>query len=300
MAIVFKDLPDEELIYGQKSCQGCGALLAGRLAMKVLGKKTVLATPACCFAATTSVYPESAIFVNNVVTAFPALASTLAGMSVGGEALGWDDDITYVGIGGDGGTLDIGLQALSGAVERNDNILYICYDNEAYMNTGTQKSSLTPYGASTTTTPVGRVLKGNASEKKDMFGIVAAHGIPYAATASVGYIDDYVAKVRHAASIKGTKYIHVLAPCPTGWGIPVDRTIDFARMAVDCGLWPLAEFEGGRFRLNRPMKDSGALQEYIRGQKRFRHLGTDDIEHIERSRDARWEYIASAWEQRYS
>ena len=151
MAIVFKDLPDEELVYGQKSCQGCGALLAGRLTMKVLGKKTVLATPACCFAATTSVYPESAIFVNNVVTAFPALASTLSGMAVAGEAMGWDEDITYLGIGGDGGTVDIGLQALSGAAERNENILYICYDNEAYMNTGVQRSGATPYGASTTT-----------------------------------------------------------------------------------------------------------------------------------------------------
>ena len=115
MAINLKELPDEELVYGQKSCQGCGALLAGRLAMKVLGRKTVLATPACCFAATTSVYPESAVFVNNVVTAFPALASTLSGMAVAGKALGWDEEITYLGIGGDGGTVDIGLQALSGA-----------------------------------------------------------------------------------------------------------------------------------------------------------------------------------------
>lgn len=292
-------ISDEEFFIGHKACAGCGGSLAVRMALKALGDRAVAVLPAGCMSAVGFNYPQLCFTNNAMISTFAGTASMMTGVAAGLRARG-EKDFTVVGFAGDGGTADIGIQALSGAIDRNDDVLYICYDNEAYMNTGTQKSSLTPYGASTTTTPVGRVFKGNATEKKDMFGIVAAHGIPYAATASVGYLDDYVAKVRHAASIEGTKYIHVLAPCPTGWGIPVDRTIDFARMAVDCGLWPLAEFEGGRFRLNRPMKDSGALQEYIRGQKRFRHLDSEDIEHIERCRDARWEYIASAWEQRYS
>ena len=291
MAIVFKDLPDEELIYGQKSCQGCGALLAGRLAMKVLGKKTVLATPACCFAATTSVYPESAIFVNNVVTAFPALASTLAGMSVGGEALGWDDDITYVGIGGDGGTLDIGLQALSGAVERNDNILYICYDNEAYMNTGVQRSGSTPYGASTTTTPVGSCSKGcDNTFKKSLFEIMAAHRIPYVATASTSYPKDFMEKVAKAKAMKGTKVIHIMAPCPTGWGYPAEKTIEIGKMAVECGLWYLAEYENGRYIIQEP-KQFKPIEDYLKAQKRFKHLKAEDYERIRGYRDAEWDRL---------
>lgn len=289
MAIAFKDLPDQELIYGQKSCQGCGALLAGRLAMKVLGEKTVLATPACCFAATTSVYPENAIFVNNVVTAFPALASTLAGMSVAGEALGWDEDITFLGIGGDGGTVDIGLQALSGAAERNDNILYICYDNEAYMNTGVQRSGLTPFGASTTTTPAGVCSKGCDNKfKKSLFEIMAAHRIPYAATASTSYPKDFMEKVAKAKAMKGTKVIHIMAPCPTGWGYAPEKTIEIGKMAVECGLWYLAEYEDGQYTLNMDPKEFKPVDAYLKAQKRFKHLGEEDYRRIEEYRNAEW------------
>ena len=291
MAIVFKDLPDEELVYGQKSCQGCGALLAGRLTMKVLGKKTVLATPACCFAATTSVYPESAIFVNNVVTAFPALASTLSGMAVAGEAMGWDEDITYLGIGGDGGTVDIGLQALSGAAERNENILYICYDNEAYMNTGVQRSGATPYGASTTTTPAGICSKGcDTAFKKSLFEIMAAHRIPYVATASTSYPKDFMEKVAKAKAMKGTKVIQIMAPCPTGWGYPAEKTIEIGKMAVECGLWYLAEYENGRYIIQEP-KQFKPIEDYLKAQKRFKHLKAEDYERIRGYRDAEWDRL---------
>ena len=136
MAVNLKTLTEEELFYGAKTCQGCGALMACRMTMKVMGPKSCVAIPACCMAATTTVYPQSSLFVNNAVTAFPGLASTISGMAVGGEVMGWDEDTTYVAFGGDGGTVDIGIQALSGAAERNDNIIYICYDNDAYMNTG--------------------------------------------------------------------------------------------------------------------------------------------------------------------
>ena len=280
MAIVFKDLPDEELVYGQKSCQGCGALLAGRLTMKVLGKKTVLATPACCFAATTSVYPESAIFVNNVVTAFPALASTLSGMAVAGEAMGWDEDITYLGIGGDGG-----------AAERNENILYICYDNEAYMNTGVQRSGATPYGASTTTTPAGVCSKGcDNAFKKSLFEIMAAHRIPYVATASTSYPKDFMEKVAKAKAMKGTKVIHIMAPCPTGWGYPAEKTIEIGKMAVECGLWYLAEYENGRYIIQEP-KQFKPIEDYLKAQKRFKHLKAEDYERIRGYRDAEWDRL---------
>ena len=199
--------------------------------------------------------------------------------------------MSAVGFAGDGGTADIGLQALSGAIDRNDDILYICYDNEAYMNTGIQKSSLTPFGAKTTTTPAGKNIHGNLRQKKNMFEIAAAHDIPYAATASVGYLNDFIRKVEKAKSIKGTKYIHILAPCPTGWGVKTDETVGIAKEVVDCGLWYLAEYENGSFTLNHEPKEFSDVSEYLRKQSRFRHLTDEDIEIIKQSRDKKWEFI---------
>lgn len=287
-------ITDKEYFIGHKACAGCGGSLAVRIALKALGDRTVAVLPAGCMSAVGFNFPQLCFFNNAIISTFAGTASMMTGVLAGLRSKG-EKDFTVVGFAGDGGTADIGIQALSGAIDRNDDILYICYDNEAYMNTGTQKSSLTPYGASTTTTPVGKVHRGNVSEKKDMFGIVAAHGIPYAATASIGYIDDYIAKVRYAASVRGTKYIHVLSPCPTGWGIPTDRTVEFARSAVDCGLWPLAEYKDGKFCLNRKMTKPESLSEYIRGQKRFKHLSNDDLDHISEIRDLRWDHILSEW-----
>jgi len=288
MAINFKNLDDKELLYGAKTCQGCGATIAGRLALKILGEKTCLATPACCFAATTTVYPQSAIFVNNVVTAFPGMAATIAGMAVGAEALGWDEDVTILGIAGDGGTIDIGIQGLSGAAERNDNILYLCYDNEAYMNTGVQRSGSTPYGASTTTTPAGSCSKGEKNTfRKNLFDIMVAHRIPYVATASVAYPKDFMEKVEKAKAIKGCKVIHVTAPCPTGWGYDPARTIEIGKMAVESGLWYLAEYQNNELKLNYIPKLK-PVDDYIRAQKRFKHLTDEDIKDINAIRDAEW------------
>lgn len=159
------------------------------------------------------------------------------------------------------------------------------------MNTGIQKSSLTPYGAKTTTTPAGRNIGGNLRPKKNMFEIVAAHGIPYAATASVGYLPDFMAKVEKAASIRGTKYIHVMAPCPTGWGIATDATIDAAREMVDCGLWYLAEYENGEYTLNRKPQNFSDIGDYLKKQGRFRHLTEKDIAAIATERDKKWATI---------
>ncbi len=183
------------------------------------------------------------------------------------------------------------------SIDRNDNVIYICYDNEAYMNTGIQKSGLTPFGAKTTTTPAGQNIHGNIRPKKNMFEIVAAHDIPYAATATVGYMPDFLNKVEKASKIQGTKYIHVIAPCPTGWGIPVSDTIDSAREIVDCGLWYLAEYENGEFTLNKDPKTFTSVEEYLRKQARFKHLTDEDIQLIIDSRDAKWEKIRKNWKK---
>jgi pyruvate ferredoxin oxidoreductase beta subunit len=289
-----KTLREDEFFYGHKACAGCGGSLAVRIALKVLGERAVAVLPAGCMSAVGFNFPQLCFANNAIISTFAGTASMMTGIEAGLRARG-TEDFVVVGFAGDGGTADIGIQALSGAIDRGDNILYICYDNEAYMNTGTQKSSLTPFGSVTTTTPAGKNVRGNIREKKDMLGIVAAHGIPYAATASVGYMNDYMRKVQKASMIKGTKYIHVLAPCPTGWGAGSDETIELAKEAVDCGLWPLAEYENESFRLNQKIKDKDLLLGHLRRQKRFRHLTDEDLKHITEMRDRKWERIAREW-----
>ena len=288
MTIDYKNLSDLELIYGQKTCPGCGATIAVRLALKILGERTFVCVPACCVAATTSVYPQTSFFVNNVITAFPATAATAAGMAAAAEMQKLDD-VTIFGIAGDGGTADIGLQALSGACERNDNVLYICYDNEAYMNTGIQRSSSTPYGAWTTTSPVSEAGTGGETRaRKNLFDIVSAHRVPYCATASTSYPRDFMEKVKKAKETKGTKFIHVHAPCPTGWGYVAEKTIEYGRLAVETGLWYLAEYENGKFKLNLDPKTFKPVEQYLDGQRRFRHLKEEDFKVIEEQRDQEW------------
>lgn len=290
-----RTLTEDEYFYGHKACAGCGGALAVRIALKVLGRSAVAVLPAGCMSAVGFNFPDLCFANNAIISTFAGTASMMTGIQAGLRARGIED-FTVVGFAGDGGTADIGIQALSGCIDRNDDVIYICYDNEAYMNTGTQSSSLTPFGASTTTTPVGRRIRGNRSEKKDLLAIVAAHGIPYAATASVGYLDDYMAKVKRASEIRGTKFIHVLAPCPTGWGSPTDSTVNLARAAVDTGLWVLAEYENGRFRLNRDVRDPDGVPAYLKAQRRFSHLTDEDIAHIVEGRDRRWERIRAEWE----
>ncbi|MBR6037182.1 MAG: pyruvate synthase subunit beta [Candidatus Methanomethylophilaceae archaeon] len=282
-----RTITGDEYFYGHKACAGCGGALAVRIALKVLGKNAVAVLPAGCMSAVGFNFPNLCFANNAIISTFAGTASMMTGIEAGLKARGLSD-YTVVGFAGDGGTADIGLQALSGCIDRNDDVIYICYDNEAYMNTGTQKSSLTPFGASTTTTPAGSVVRGNIREKKNLLEIVAAHGIPYAATASIGYLDDYMMKVKKASLIKGTKFIHVLAPCPTGWGAQTDMTVELAKKAVDTGLWRLAEYENGEFRLNRDITDPDGIRGYLRSQKRFAHLTEEDISHIVESRDARW------------
>ncbi len=304
MVVNARNMPDDELFFGHKACAGCGGSLAVRAVLKVLGPHAVSALPAGCMSAVGFNFPQLSFSNNAMITPFAATASVLSGIEAGLRAQGIKpDDCTVVGFAGDGGTADIGIQALSGAIDRNDDVLYICYDNEAYMNTGIQKSSLTPFGSSTTTTPVGSQAKGCLTDKKNVFEIVAAHDIPYAATASIGYLQDFINKVERAKGVHGTRFIHVMAPCPTGWGHATDVTADIAKEAVDCGMWYLAEFEGSResgvpggaFRLNRNPKEFSDIEHYLRSQKRFKHMSEDDVQHAVAGRDAKWEFIRSHW-----
>jgi len=289
-----RTLANEELFYGHKACGGCGESLAVRLAMKILGERAFASLPAGCMSAVSFIYPNMAFTNNAIITPFASTGAVASGVAAGLKALGIENAHS-VGFAGDGGTADIGIQALSGAIDRNDNIIYICNDNEAYMNTGIQKSGLTPYGTKTTTTPAGKNLPGSITMKKNMFEIVAAHDIAYAATASVGYLEDFMRKVQKAKDTEGTSYIHVFAPCPTGWGHESNITIDLAKQAVDSGLWYLAEYENGEFTLNKDPKEFASVEDYLKVQSRFKHLTDENIEVIKAHRDKKWTKMRRDW-----
>src|SRR3990172_5101902 len=221
-------VPDEEpLAPGHLGCAGCGATLAMRLVLKALGRQTVLVIPACCWSIIDGMSPYSAAGVPVMHTPFASAAAAATGVRTALDIKG-DTETTVVAWAGDGGTFDIGIQALSAAAERNENFIYICYDNEAYMNTGVQRSSATPLGAWTTTTPAAHLKE---QPKKDLLAIMAAHRIPYAATATVAYPDDLIAKVERAKRIRGTRFIHLLSPRPPGWKIASEQSVHHSRLA---------------------------------------------------------------------
>lgn len=279
-------LPVEEYAgSGHLACQGCGAVLAMRYVLKALGPRTVLCIPACCWAVIDGPFPHSSLSVPIYHCAFEAAASTATGVKAGLEMVG-DDKTTVVAWAGDGGTFDIGLQALSGAAERNDDILYVCYDNEAYMNTGIQRSSATPYGAWTTTTPV-KFFKNQP--KKDINAIMAAHRIPYQATASISYPEDLFKKAKKAKDIKGTRFLHIYAPCPTGWKSRPEDAVKLGRMVIQNCIFPLYEIEyGEKYTLNIKVKDKKPINDYLKLQGRFRHLKPDDIQIMQEEVDRNW------------
>ncbi|MBM4248102.1 MAG: 3-methyl-2-oxobutanoate dehydrogenase subunit beta [Euryarchaeota archaeon] len=280
---------EENVAPGHMGCPGCGACLALRLALKALGKRTIMTVPACCWAVMPGVFPYCSIQIPVLFTAFETAAASASGVRAALDAKG-QKDINVLAWAGDGGTLDIGIQALSGAVERRDNIIYICYDNEAYMNTGIQRSSSTPIGAWTTTTPVGQTRAWKSEPKKSGVEIMAAHRIPYTATACVSYPEDFVKKVQKAASIVGPKYLQVLSPCPAGWKSDPERSIQIGRLAVESTVWPMYEVEDGVYTVRKPAKKV-SVKDYFRTQGRFRHLGEKDIEEIQKTVDAEWELL---------
>lgn len=282
-------IPEQELMQsGHLACQGCGATMAMRYALKALGQNTALSIPACCWSVIDGPFPYSSLKVPIFHTAFETAASAASGMKAGLEMLG-DKDTQVVAWAGDGGTFDIGIQALSGAAERNDNIMYICYDNEAYMNTGIQRSSATPRLSWTTTTPEKHPKE---TPKKDMAAIMAAHRIPYVATCSVAYPEDMVKKVKKAKDIQGCKFIHVFAPCPTGWRSAPETCVKLARLAVQTKVFPLYEiFNGVDYKINVKPTKPKPVSEYVKLQGRFRHLTEEDIKQIQRTVDWEWERL---------
>jgi pyruvate/2-oxoacid:ferredoxin oxidoreductase beta subunit len=279
------DIPERELLEsGHMACPGCGAALAMRLALKALGPDVVVVIPACCWSIIAGPFPYSALHVPVLHTAFETGGSTAAGVRAALEMRG-RSHTTVLTWAGDGGTFDIGFQALSGAVERNDDLLYVCYDNEAYMNTGIQRSSATPWGAWTMTTPA---IAPKDTPKKDIVAILAAHQIPYVATATVGYPEDLVAKFAKAAGIRGAKFIHLLTPCPPGWKCEPAETVHISRLAVRSRVFPLYEVEQGErytITLDPPV---APVRDYLAYQGRFNHLTLEQVEQIQSQVDSAW------------
>lgn len=287
--IMIRDrIPEQTLLEpGHLACPGCAAPIAMKLVLNTLGPDTIVVLPACCWSIIAGPWPQSSLGVPLYHTAFETGAAVASGIQAALEQRG--NTTTQVMVwAGDGGTFDIGLQALSGAAERNEDILVFCYDNEAYMNTGIQRSSGTPWGAWTTTTPVGHP---ETRPKKEILAILAAHRIPYAATASVAYPVDLVEKVEKARGIRGMRFIHILSPCPPGWKTADDATVELARMAVENRIFPLVEVEEGerwRFTVDHP---GDPVEPYLRMQGRFRHLDDEAVGRIQAEVDARWKVM---------
>jgi len=279
----------EELVHpGHLACQGCGATIAMRYVLKALGKKTVVVIPACCWSIIVGLFPSSCLDVPLIHTAFETAAAAATGARAALDVQG-QEDVNVLAWAGDGGTFDIGFQALSGAAERNENIIYCCYDNEAYMNTGIQRSSATPVGAWTTTTPQGGL---EDRPKKDIVRIMAAHNVPYTATANVAFPDDLYQKIKKAASYKGMKFIHILSPCPTGWRIPSSESIEVARLATLSNVFPLYEvINGSKWRVTYIPQKKVPVEMYLESQARFRLMGEEEKKRIQKNVDEYWKEL---------
>ncbi len=287
-------IPEQELLYsGHVACPGCGAALAMRLALKALGDDVVVIIVASCWSIIAGPFPYASLRVPTLHSAFETGGSAASGVKAG-LAMRGRPDTTVMTWAGDGGTFDIGLQALSGAVERNEDFIYVCYDNEAYMNTGIQRSSATPWGAWTTTTPLAAPKN---TPKKDIVAIMAAHRIPYTATASVAYPEDLVHKLQKAAAIRGPKFIHILSPCPPGWKSEPAETVKVSRLAVQSCVFPLYEVENGRtYRVTVQPRQVPVI-EYLRRQGRFNHLTPVQIDEIQHSVDEAWHELLTRMAQ---
>jgi len=276
----------EFLAEGHNFCTGCGEALAIRLAMKALGENVIVAMATGCDEVCTTPLPYTSWRVPWLHTLFENTAAEISGVEAGLKILvekgrRSERGIKCVAMGGDGATSDIGIQALSGAFERGHDFIYICLDNEAYMNTGIQRSSATPYGASTTTAPAGKFSIGQVTRKKNMVAIAAAHDVPYVATACPSYRFDLMKKVKKGMESKGPAYVHILSPCPTGWRYSSNLTIDIGQLAVQTGIFPLYEIENGRYRLNADPPELKPVEEYLKVQGRYRHLTDEQIKGIQ-------------------
>ena len=272
---------------GHYGCPGCGATVAMSQTLSVLGEDTIVVMTAGCWSSMIGIHPYTSLTVPVVSVAYGAAASVAAGIKAG-LAMQGNEHTTVMAFAGDGGTFDIGFQPLSGVVERNDDVLFVCYDNEAYMNTGIQRSSATPAGAWTTTTP-DSARKGQ--RKKNMVEIMAAHRIPYAATASIAAPEDLKAKLEKAKNIKGSRFIHLFASCPTGWRHAADLSIEVARQAVISRVFPLYEVTNGdTWRLN-PMPEKKGVDAYLKYQGRFKNMSVEERGRMQMRVDDDWQRL---------
>lgn len=285
------NLPEEELVHpGNRACAGCGLSIIYRIGLKALGRDTILVVPPSCLTVLQGLYPIAATQLPCLNVTFASTAAAATGVLGAMRAL--KNTTTQVAAwAGDGGTSDIGLQALSGACERGEDLIFICYDNEAYMNTGIQRSGTTPQGVLTTTTPI----SGKKQKNKNVPAVIAAHGIPYVATASASYPLDLYDKIKKAKTLSGPKYIHVHTPCPSGWGFNPRYSVKIGRLAVESGLYDLYENENGNTRLSAPSerlltKKRRPVSEYLETQTRFRNFSEKQTEAIQDEVDAKWEH----------
>ena len=271
-----KDKTTKEMFSsGHRGCAGCGEGTAVRLVLNEAGPNTIVTAVTGCLEVMTTGYPETAWETPWIHAAFENSSSVASGIEAALIARKKREGVNILAFGGDGGTFDIGFQALSGMLERGHDIKYVCFDNEAYMNTGIQRCSSTPYGASTTTSPAGKCSIGESRPKKPIAAICAAHDIPYTATATIAYPPDLRKKVRKALDVKGPCFLHIFAPCPTGWGYASEKTIELSKLAVQTGVFVLWELEGSDFnniRVTKKPKERKPVIEYLKAQRRFRHL----------------------------
>lgn len=302
MAVNLKELSKKEsaLTGGHRACAGCAAPIIVRQILMASDKPVVVGSATGCLEVTTTVYPYTAWNVNFIHNAFENSAATISGVEAAFHSLKKqgkiEGDFNFVAFGGDGGTYDIGFQSLSGAMERGHDMLYVCYDNGAYMNTGIQRSSATPQGANTSTTPAGKKSTGKQQYRKDLAEIIAAHHIPYVAQASVSNHRDLIAKAQKAFSIKGPKFLNVLSPCRLGWAYDPEITVDLAQMMVDSCFWPLFEVIDGEWKLSYKPKNKPNIEEWMKLQGRFKHLfksdeGRETIAKAQAEVDVRWEQL---------
>jgi len=299
-----KELPKEDwLAPGHRACQGCGTVLPLKLALKVLGPNTIAVSSTGCMEIISSPFPYTSWKIPWIHVAFENAATVASGIETAIKALKRKgklpkkEKINVVVFAGDGATFDIGLQFVSGALERGHNFIYICLDNEAYMNTGVQRSGGTPFMAHTTTSPAGKVIHGNITWKKNLPGIISAHNIPYFATASPGFYMDYMNKVKKASLVEGPAFIHVYSPCPTGWGTKSEDTIKLSKLVVETRIFPLFEVIDGKYYiLNRKVDKPKPVEEYLKLQRRFRHLKPEEIALIQNRVNEEYERLVKLCE----
>lgn len=301
MAISLKKLSHKQSLVapGHRCCAACGSIIAIKEVLLAVDQPVVIAFATGCLEVATTIFPYSAWRVPYVHCAFENSAAVMSGVETAYNSLKKqgkiDKEIKFIAFGGDGGTYDIGLQSLSGAMERGHDMLYVCYDNEAYMNTGIQRSGSTPRGAATSTSPAGKVVPGKTQYRKDLTKIMAAHGIPYVAQSTPDRWNDLMGKVQKAMEIKGPKFINVLSSCFRGWRCAPESSLEITKLAVETRFWPLYEVEYGKWKLNYKPKKHVAIEEWLEPQRRFQHLLKPEnkplLEEIQKDIDRRWEEL---------